>query len=260
MKKLLIFITILLVVSLVGCNNASVTSSETDTISSQIELVSSEIVSSSIEETSSEEIVSSEQPPESSSQLETSEITSTTNNYQKPQPTRPTEYTTYTYIPTETPKGPKPEKYSVVLCNDYPNGSPNDGWDWCYAKYAWVTKSVSSFNGEMTAVEWQIMLCDNGLFPDTTLLTVPETIENVKKLMIPPPTLEECIEYGEDIHHMRFGTIEVYVCMEEYLEEEEEQPPQSYTTYVDKEGNVYDEDWNYLYNLSEWGINYYPIP
>lgn len=77
MKKLLIFTIVLLVISLVGCNNVSVTSSETDTISSQTELISSENVSSSVEETSSEETVSNEQSLESITEPEASENSST---------------------------------------------------------------------------------------------------------------------------------------------------------------------------------------
>lgn len=77
MKKLLIFTIILLVVSMVGCNNVNVISSENDTTSSQIELISSEIAISSVEEIASEETFLSEQPTESITQPETSENAST---------------------------------------------------------------------------------------------------------------------------------------------------------------------------------------
>ena len=117
--------------------------------------------------------------------------------------------------PSEPTKGPKPAKYTVILANDFPNDFPKDGWSWRYSTYVWTPKSTSWVGDELVSVEWEVAL--RSTTNDTSISLAPQTIANVKKYMVPAPTLEESkklIKPGDDYFYIRYGAVNVYVCME----------------------------------------------
>ncbi len=122
---------------------------------------------------------------------------------------------------TQENKTPKPAKYTVILAKDFPNDFPQDGWSWHYSTYAWTPKSTSwgwndELEPELEEIEWEVGHFSSTSNPNIT--SAPQTIENVKKFMGPPPTLEESkklVPYDSDYFYIRYGEVNVYVCMEE---------------------------------------------
>ena len=148
---------------------------------------------------------------------------SSTNNNQTPapntHPSKPQEDTSTSE--EEIVKGPKPAKYSVVRAYDFPNDFPNDGWHWHYSTYVWTPQHVYWAWDEdrgyyVGDIVWVVAL--RSTTSNTDISLAPETIENVKKLMVPAPTLEESqelVKKDDDFFYIRYGAINVYVCMEE---------------------------------------------
>ena len=65
-------------------------------------------------------------------------------------------------------------------------------------------------------IEWEVF--HFSLTNNSSITSAPQTIENVKKFMPPPPTLEESkklVKFDSDCFYIRYGTVNVYVCMEE---------------------------------------------
>lgn len=120
---------------------------------------------------------------------------------------------------TEAAKGPRPAKYSVIKANDFPNDFPRDGWSWRHSTYVWEPTSVTwgGANGdELVDVVWEVTLRSST--NNVAISLAPQTINNVKKYMPPAPTLEQSksmIKPDSDLFYVRYGAVEVYVCMEE---------------------------------------------
>ena len=154
---------------------------------------------------------------------DTNTSSSSANNNQtaapNTQPSKPQEDTSTSE--EEFVKGPKPAKYSVVRAYDFPNDFPNDGCHWHYSTYVWTPQHVYWAWDEdrgyyVGDIVWVVAL--RSTTNNTDISLAPETIENVKKLMVPAPTLEESqelVKKDDDFFYIRYGAINVYVCMEE---------------------------------------------